>query len=104
MAIDRDLKYRTAVSINYSRTGNTLHRRERHGVKDSSGAVIITSDETTSFVGKDALDYLDNIISERDGVQQYLDQLIAGHNKQKDPIENEIDFATAQITEIEALL
>ena len=104
MAIDRDLKYRTAVSINYSRTGNTLHRRERHGVKDSSGVIIIISDETTSFAGKDALDYLENIIRQRDDTQQYLDQVIADHNNQKDSIENDINFTTAQITEIEALL
>ena len=104
MAIDRDLKYRTAVSIDYSRTGNTLHMRERHGVKDSSGAIIITSDETTSFVGQDALKYLNNIISQRDTIQQYLDRIIAQHNEEKTPIENEVNFTTAQITEIEALL
>ena len=104
MAIDRDLQTRTAVSINYTRTGNTLNRRERHGVKDSTGVIIIISDETTSFVGKDALDYLANTISQRDNAQQYLDELIAGHNKQKDSIENEINFTTDQITEIQALL
>ena len=104
MAIDRDLKYRTAVSINYSRTGNTLNRRERHGVKDSTGAIIITFDETTSFVGNDALKYLADITSNRDSVQQYLDQEIAQHNEQKTSLENEINFTTAQIAEIEALL
>jgi len=104
MAIDRDLKYKTAVSIDYSRTGNTLNRRERHGVKDSTGAIIVTFDETTSFVGNDALDYLANIIGQRDNIQQYLDKTIAQHNEQKTSMENEINFTSAQITEIEALL
>ena len=104
MAIDRDLQTRTAVSINYTRTGNTLNRRERHGVKDSTGTIIITFDETTAFVGKDALDYLANIISQRDSVQGVLDSITEQYTKQKDSIENEINFTTDQITEIQALL
>ena len=104
MAIDRDIKYRTAVSIDYSRTGNTLHRRERHGVKDSAGAIIIISDETTSYAGQDALNYLNDIIYKKDSTQEYLDEKTAQHNNVKDSLESEINFTTAQITEIEALL
>ena len=104
MAIDRDLTYKTAISIDYSRTGNTLNRRERHGVKDSTGAIIVTFDETTSFTGNDALDYLENLIISRDSKQVFLDKTIAQHDAEEADQESTITFQTTQITEIEALL
>lgn len=104
MAIDKDIIHKTAVSIVYSRTGNTLHRRERHGVKNTDGAIEITFDETTSYVGKDALQYLADIKTTRDSSQDILNQFVAANTETENSITGDIDFLSEQITEIEALL
>ena len=97
MAIDRDIPTKTAVSITYTRTGNTLNRRERHGIKDKDGTIHITFDETTEYTGKDGLTYLSNIKNQAANLQESFDAV----SLQFTP---NIIFLTAQIDEIEALL
>lgn len=96
MAIDRDIRHRTAVSMTYARTGNTLHCRERHGVKDLNGVVTITFDETKQYIGPAAIDYLKNLKGTRENLQRTIDSYVS-------TIQPDIDFITNQIDEIEAL-
>lgn len=104
MAIDRDIVTKTAVSIDYTRTGNTLHRRERHGVKDATNSIIVTFDESTDYVGAAGLKYLEDLTGARDDGQVFLDNTIVANDNQEAEIEKNVDFLTAQIDEIEALL
>ena len=104
MAIDRDIKTRTAVAIDYTRTGNTLNRRERHGVKDSTGTIIITFDELTHYVGQAGLDYLDELTNTRDGHQGILTSTTARNDATELEMQENVDFLTAQVDEINALL
>jgi len=104
MAIERDIPTRTAISIDYTRTGNTLNRRERHGVKDVGGAIIITFEEITAYKGKDALDYLANLTASRDSNQVFLDNLVVANDKTEAEVQSGVTFQTDQIDEIEALL
>ena len=104
MAIEKDIPTRTAVSIDYTRTGNTLNRRERHGVKDKDGAIIITFEEITTYVGKEGLDFLTTLTRSRDRSQSHLDRMIADNDSAESEIQSGITFQTDQISEIEALL
>ena len=97
MAIDKDIEYRTAVAVTYTRTGNTLHRRERHAIKNIANELEVTFDETTDYQGKSALKHLDRLTNERDSRQTSLNDYAAS-------TQDDIDFLSEQITEIEALI
>lgn len=104
MAIDKDKVHKTAIEIAYTRTGNTLHARTRNAVKDFSGQIFITFDETVDYVGKAALAYLDNAKAARDSSQAGLDAITASNNAVEQSMQEDIDFIQEQIDEIEALL
>lgn len=104
MAIDKDKVHKTAVSITYARTGKTLHRRERHGVKDFTGTLFITFDETADYEGKIALAYLAELKSTNKISQTILDAAITANNAAEASMQSDITFLQDQIDEIEALL
>ena len=104
MAIERDIPTRTAISIDYTRTGNTLNRRERHGVKDAANNIIITFEEITEYPGQEGLNYLAELTASRDGNQSYLDRTVAENDATQADMQSGITFQTDQINEIEALL
>lgn len=104
MAIEKDIPTRTAVSIDYTRTGNTLHRRERHGVKDATNTIIITFEEFTDYVGQAALKYLDQLKATESSSIEFQTIEVATNNEREAEIQSNITFLNDQITEIEALL
>ena len=104
MAIERDIPTRTAVSVDYTRTGNTLNRRERHGVKDVNNNIIITFEEITHYEGQAGLDYLASLTADRDSNQVFLDGMIVQNDGAEAEVQSGITFQTDQINEIEALL
>ena len=104
MAIEIDKVHRTGVRIDYSRTGNTLNRRERRGVKDIDGVQNVTFDETTNYVGKDATAFLNKLKSQESSMSDALVSIQASHTEEENKISSQITFMSDQITEIEALL
>ena len=104
MAIEKDIPTRTAVSIDYTRTGNTLNKRERHAVKDVNNVLIITFEEITSYVGQEGLDFLASLTASRDSNQTFLDELTVQNDAAEAEIQSGITFQTDQINEIEALI
>jgi hypothetical protein len=104
MAIERDIPTRTAVSVDYTRTGNTLDRRERHGVKDINNVIIITFEEITHYEGQAGLDFLASLTGARDTNQEFLDQMTAQNDASEAELQSGITFQSEQIAEIEALL
>ena len=104
MAIEKDIATRTAISVDYTRTGNTLNRRERHAVKDADGNIFITFDETTQYQGQEGLAFLDGLTSRRDSNQINLDRAIERNDAYEEDKQSDITFQTDQINEIEALL
>jgi len=104
MAIERDIPTRTAISVDYTRTGNTLHRRERHGVKDVNNVIIITFEEITSYHGQEGLDFLANLTLSRDLNQESLNETIVRNDEEEADLQSGITFQSEQIDEIEALL
>ena len=104
MAIEKDISTRTAIEITYTRTGNTLHRQERHGVKDEFNVIFITFNETTNYQGQDALQYLEDLTSSRDSYQALTTQTKTINDAQEESMQDDTDFLTEQVLEIEALL
>ena len=104
MAIDKDIATRTAIEITYARTGITLHERTRHAVKDKDGVVFITYDNIVSYVGQDAIDYLNKLKDTSVASQTKLDRRIASNDERETEKQEDIDFLNEQITEIETLI
>ena len=104
MAIDKDIPTRTAIEITYARTGITLHERTRHAVKDKDGQIFITYDNIVSYVGQDAIDYLNKLKDTSASSQARLDRRIASNDEMETERQGDIDFINEQIAEIEALL
>jgi len=104
MAIDKDIATRTAIEITYARTGNTLHERTRHAVKDKDGVIFITNDNIVSYVGQDAIDYLNSLKDTSAASQTKLDRRIASNDERETEKQEDIDFINEQIAEIEALI
>jgi len=104
MAIDKDRVHQTAISIDYTRTGNTLHRRERHGVKDTANVVHVTFDETSSYKGDRAIEYYEEIKATRDVAENSLTITESRHADIEEEMQSDLGFINAQITEIEGLM
>lgn len=104
MAIDKDIAHRTAISVNHTRIGNVLHRRERHAVKDSDDVLHITHDETSTFQGQEALKYLDDLKRGHDNLDNSLATITASNDAQEAELASDVQFLADQIAEIEALL
>lgn len=104
MAIEKDKTHKTAIEVTYARTGNTIHRRERHGVKDETNTVRITLDETTDYKGSDAVDYYKQLKAFTESKQTSFDALKASNQAVEADMQSELDFMNDQIAEIEALL
>jgi len=104
MAIDKDIPTRTAIEITYARIGSTLHERTRHAVKDTDGQIFITYDNLVSYVGQDAIDYLNKLKDTSASSQARLDTREALNREMETEKQEDIDFINEQIAEIEALL
>ena len=104
MAIEKDIATRTAIEITYVRTGNTLHERTRHAVKDTTGQIFITYDNLVSYVGQEAIDYLNKLKNTSTSSQARLDSKEASNRERETEKQEDIDFINEQIEEIEALL
>jgi hypothetical protein len=104
MPIEKDLRTRTAIEITYARSGNTLHERTRHAVKDISGVIFITYDNLVSYVGAEAIGYLNKLKDTSASSQARLDSREASNRESEEEKQEDIDFINEQIVEIEALL